>query len=188
MMPESNKNQAPGVDAGGNLHKIQTLYSQYWEDLCRFLQSRFGPPPEPEDIAQMAFMKYADIEDHSQITSPKSFLFRIASNLVIDYHRSPKNVLASEDDIQAFEREESSDAWVLENVYMSKQELAIVERVIMSLPERDRAFVLMNRIKEMTYTEIAEQAGMSRSGVQKIITQALERCVRAIRRETQEGL
>lgn len=185
-MTESQNKPSLGECSAANLHKIQAIYTQYWGDLCRYLRSRFGPPPEPEDIAQMAFMKYAEVEDQSQITSPKSFLFRTASNLVIDYHRSPKNVLASEDEVLAFENQNSSDVWAPEHVYMNRQELAIVERVIMGLSERDRAFVLMNRLKDMTYTEIAEQAGMSRSGVQKIITQALERCVQALKREAHE--
>ena len=170
----------------GKLAKIKGLYATHWADLCRYIGTRFGAPPEPEDIAQTAFIKFSEYHDKNPVDNPKAFLFRIASNLVTDYHRSPKNVLATEEETEAFKAKEKSDVWSPEPVLMGRQEAQIVEKVIMSLSERDRAFLLMNRLENMTYTEIAKQANMSRSGVQKIIMQALEKCSKALKKATAE--
>lgn len=164
------------------LDKISDIYQQYWGELCGFLRKKFGAgPPDPEDIAQSAFLKVAAVPDDKPIENPRAFLFRTASNLVVDHHRSPKNWVASEDDEKnSTIFEDSGDVSSPESVLMTKQELTIVERVIMTLPERDRAFLLMNRLDGLTYTEIAKQANMSRSGVQKIIMQSLEKCADAL--------
>lgn len=162
------------------LDKISDIYQLYWGELCGFVRKKFGSgPPDPEDIAQSVFLKVAAVENMQQIDNIKSFLFRTASNLVIDHHRSPKNWAASDNDVT--KSENSSDVSSPEFVFMSEQELKIVEQVIMSLPERDRAFVLMNRLDGLSYTEIAEKANMSRSGVQKIIMQSLEKCHDALK-------
>ncbi len=169
------------------LKKVQHLYNKHWDDLCKFVHSRFGSgPPDPEDVAQNAFIKYADAHESKSIDNPKAFLFRTASNLVVDHHRSPKNVQPTEDDINSFENTEKSDVWSPETVLMGKQEADIVQEVLMTLPERDRAFVLMNRLENKTYTEIAKEANMSRSGVQKIIMQALEKCMTALQQATHD--
>lgn len=163
------------------LHKIKDVYSAHWSELCGFIQSRFGSPPDPEDIAQSSFLKYADALETTVVENPKAFLFRTARNLVVDWYRSPKNAHTVDPQTISQEFEEKSDVSCPELVYMTRQELFHLEKAIMALPERDRNFVLMNRLEDMTYTEIAERAGMSRSGVQKIILQALEKCMKSVR-------
>jgi len=173
----------PSTDQHG-LSRIQDIYQSHWKGLCQFILSKFDPPPEAEDIAQASFLRYADAVKTKNVDNPKAFLYKTASNLVIDYHRSPKHRLASEEEATAFETTEKSDVWSPENVLMGEQEAEIVEKVLMGLSERDRAFVLMNRLENMTYTEIAQRANMSRSGVQKIITQALAKCMEAVKAAT----
>lgn len=170
----------------GHIRTFEALYTAHWQPLVRRLLARFGAgPPDPEDIAQAACLKFAELPDRQQIDNPKAFLYRIASNLIVDHHRSPKNVLATEHDILVAEKYENSDVSNPENVLMNRQEADIVTAVIRALPERDRAFVLMNRLEGLTYTDIARQAGMSRAGVQKIIIRALEKCTHAVKQASQ---
>ena len=173
------------ANSANKLEEIKHIYSAHWKELCGFIRSRFGSPPEAEDIAQAAFLKFADQEDPTAVENPKAYLYKTARNLVVDYHRSPKNVLATEDQINEQESGQTSDVWQPENVLMSRQEASIVEEAIMSLPERDRAFLLMLRLEDLTYTEIAKRANMSRSGVQKIITQAMHKCLSALQQRTE---
>ncbi|MDZ7904270.1 MAG: RNA polymerase sigma factor [Rheinheimera sp.] len=49
--------------------------------------SRIVPPHEIEDIVQETYVRICQIEDKSQISSPKSFMFTIARNLAFDYHK-----------------------------------------------------------------------------------------------------
>lgn len=171
---ESTKADESGLDA------IEAIYRTHFSDVLGFLRSRFTPPPDHEDIAQNTFLRFAQANEQGVIENIKAFLFRTARNLVIDYHRSPKNVLASHEQQAYYENTEKSDAEAPENVFTNRQALSLLERAIMALPERDRGFVLMNRLDDMSYTDIAKHAGMSRSGVQKIITQSLAKCMEAV--------
>lgn len=162
------------------MRDLSELYQEHWTFLCKLLTARFGSgPPEPRDIAQEAFIKLSDkLQDGEQIHNPRSFLAKTAQNLVIDYHRSPKNRAPSDSELIAAEREESTDVSSPETVLLSRETLGTVADVLMRLSERDRSFVLMNRLEGLSYTEIARRAGMSRSGVQLIITQALQKCLK----------
>ena len=167
------------------LVNFQDIYNKYWQELCNFVHGRFGSgPPDPEDIAQTTLLKFSKMDDHKGIENTRSFLFTSARNLVVDYHRSPKNYSPTQGQIDAHEKNHDfSDVDDPEHVYLEKEKANVVESVLTSLPERDRKFVLMNRIDGLTYTEIAKQAGMSRSGVQKIITQALEKCIEELNKQ-----
>jgi len=158
---------------------FQEVYSKHWQELRNFILNRFGSgPPDPEDIAQATLLKYSEMNDQEKVSNTRSFLFTTARNLVIDHHRSPKNYSPTQGQIDSHEKNHDfSDVDSPEHVYLEREKANVVEAVLSSLPERDRKFVLMNRIDGLTYTEIAKQSGMSRSGVQKIITQALEKCV-----------
>jgi len=168
---------------------LSKLYQAHWSFLCAFIRARFGSgPPPPEDIAQDAFLKLADqVEKGQEIHNAKAFLTRVASNLVIDYHRSPKNRPASMADITQAEANDGCDVYSPENVFLNREALGILKDVLMSLSERDRAFVLMNRLEGLSYTEIAKRANMSRSGVQLIITQAVQKCMSKIKASHDTG-
>jgi RNA polymerase sigma-70 factor (ECF subfamily) len=161
---------------------FQDIYTKYRQELCNFIQGKFGSgPPDPEDVAQSALLKFSELDNNDCVQNIRAFLFTTARNLVIDYHRSPKNYSPTQGQIDSHEKNHDfSDVDNPEHVYLEREKAKVVEAVLLSLPERDRKFVLMNRVDGLTYTEIAKQAGMSRSGVQKIITQALEKSVQAL--------
>ena len=164
------------------LLNFQDIYMKYRQELCSFIHGKFGSgPPDPEDVAQSALLKFSELDNNDSVQNIRAFLFTTARNLVIDYHRSPKNFSPTQGQIDAHENNhEFSDVDNPEHVYLEREKANVVESVLLTLPERDKKFVLMNRVDGLTYTEIAKQAGMSRSGVQKIITQALEKCVQEL--------
>jgi len=172
------------VSFNSALDALKELYENYWKELCYSLHKRFGQgPPDPEDIAQSAFLKYVDHSESNHVDNPKAFIYRSACNLIIDHHRSPKNAAVPEYAYTPDKYQEKSSAHSPENVFMTEQEISIVSNVLTTLPERDRAFVLMNRLDGKSYTDIAREAGMSRSGVQKIITLALKKCTVELARQ-----
>lgn len=162
--------------------KLTECYQMYWNDLCRYLRSRFSHSVlDPEDVAQAVFIKFAELENVSHITNIKSVIFKMATNYIIDYHRSPKSQLLSDTDLNHSDTSQAYTNHISPEIdSISKEELGIVETVINGLSDRDREFVLLNRVDGLTYTEIAKRAGMSRSGVQKIIMQALSKCMDAL--------
>jgi DNA-directed RNA polymerase specialized sigma24 family protein len=52
----------------GRNKEFDALYAQYWAELCSYVRKRFGPgPPEPEDIVQEAFIRFAALDDADRI-------------------------------------------------------------------------------------------------------------------------
>ena len=49
--------------------------------------SRIVPPDEIEDIVQETYVRICQIENKENITSPKSFMYRTARNLALDYQK-----------------------------------------------------------------------------------------------------
>ena len=75
---------------------LSDLYLVHWKGLCGYVRAQFGPgPPEPEDVAQSAFIRFA-AADAAHIENPRAFLYATARNLVIDHHRHAQRVCAHE--------------------------------------------------------------------------------------------
>ena len=67
------------------------VYRGCWNDLCRYIRKTFGSsPPDPEDVAQTAFTKFAALDDLHGVRNPKAFLITTARNIVLDHHRIEK--------------------------------------------------------------------------------------------------
>ena len=49
--------------------------------------SRIVPPDEIEDIVQETYVRICQIKNKDHINSPKSFMFKMARNLALDYQK-----------------------------------------------------------------------------------------------------
>src|SRR5262249_14680827 len=77
---------ADGITLGDDI--VASAYRAYWGDLCRYIRRTFGAgPPEPEDVVQEAFAKFAMLEDVGVVANPWGFLRLTAHNVAIDAHR-----------------------------------------------------------------------------------------------------
>ncbi len=65
------------------------LYHAYSEDLSRFLRSKSQDQSLIEDIMQDSFIKlHLSLTGGKVIHNPKSWLFRVAQNALVDHHRT----------------------------------------------------------------------------------------------------
>lgn len=89
-----------GQAAGGGSLLIEGLYRDHFKDLCRNIHKSFGGgPPEPEEVVQAAFTKFASLENPERIAEPRSFLFITARNRTTTLTRNspvaPKGMMTS---------------------------------------------------------------------------------------------
>jgi len=55
---------------------MDVLYARHWGELCHYIKKHFGAgPPDPEDVAQEAFVKFAAVNDREAIDNPRAYLF-----------------------------------------------------------------------------------------------------------------
>jgi RNA polymerase sigma factor (sigma-70 family) len=154
-------------------------YADDWTDLCAFLRTRFGSgPPEPEDLAQQAFVKLGERPADHEHESPRGFVFRVAINLARDALRHQKRasrvVSAS---ASTLEPDAPPDA---ERTLIAKQELVVLNRVVKGLPARHRDFLAANRVAGQSFAEIARRNGVSEALVRKTVGEAVAACQRAL--------
>src|SRR5687768_9311657 len=70
---------------------VAALYAEHWAELCAYLRRTFGPgPPEPEDVAQATFIRFAQLERHDAIENPRAFLQRMAHNIAVSELRKAR--------------------------------------------------------------------------------------------------
>ena len=146
---------------------MDMLYARHWSELCHYIKKHFGPgPPDPEDVAQDAFMRFVAIEDRQAIDNPRAYLFRTAHNVLVDEHRRLALRSASPAETEA---RPASDDRTPERVLAGREQLGILARTLRAMPAaRSRSF-LLNRLQGLSCAAIARMTGYSDSAVKKHI-------------------
>lgn len=150
---------------------MDVLYARHWGELCHYIKKHFGPgPPDPEDVAQDAFMRFVAIEDRQAIENPRAYLFRTAHNVLVDEHR--RLALRGASPVAA-EARPASDDLTPERVLVGQEQLVILTRSLRAMPAaRSRSF-LLNRLQGLSCAAIARMTGYSESAIKKHIDVAL---------------
>ena len=165
------------VDAGGRL-MLQSLYERYWTELCSYINKTFGAgPPEPEDVVQTAFARFAALKDPSSLQNPRAFLYATARNAVIDHHRASGRRAAHEADLAARAGEAGMSDPSAEDVLLGRERLRLFIAALDDMPPLRRRLVLLSRMEGLTCKEIAAREGMSPAAVQKQVARALAQCL-----------
>lgn len=172
-----------GVAVAGRQHGLLgDVYRRYWLEVCRYVGRTFGAgPPDPEDVAQTAFTRFAALEDPGRVENPKAFLFATARNIVVDHHRreATRNGYAREQVAAA--REDAIDAVDPERVLLAKERLALLEEVLWRMPRKRRRMLIMSRFDGLSYAEISRRTGVSLSVVRRHVERGIADFQKALR-------
>ncbi len=138
--------------------------------LLRLLIARLGGHDEAEDALQDMWLRIDQLSDQP-IAQPAAFLYRVAANLATDRR------------IAAGRRGRREAGWLEvqvgadeipdpERAAIARDQLQEVEGAIADMPERMATALRMFRIEEQPQRAIAEQLGISVSGVEKLLQRA----------------
>jgi len=168
------------------LQGLQQVFEENRGSLLRYLRAH-GAGHAAEDLLQELWFKAAS-HAGGPIASPRNYLFRAATNLMIDYRRA-------ESQGQRREKEWSGLADRLGNSVANdpgpergldaQRRLTIVERELQKLPPRALAIFREHRLDGATQREIAARFGVSTSTVESDLRQAY-RLLDEIRRRLDE--
>ena len=151
---------------------IEALYRKYSGALRRFLARHHLQRDDVADIVQETYCRVLKSGELQAIRHPRAFLFRVASNLVLNAakHRRTAgegvNIDVASADIAD---EQPSSCRRLE----AEEELIIVRAALTELAPRCREVFVMNRFEDRSYSEIADELGLSVSMIEKYVSQAL---------------
>ena len=164
-----------GDDASFNL-----LLQKYRTPLINFLFRMVRDSATAEDLAQEVFLRvYRARKQYSPSAKFTTWLFRIATNLALNSVRDNRHrqmdvsIEASvEDDeapLQLPAREMRIDEHMIE-----RDRAEFIRQAISSLPEKQRAAVLLHKYEEMDYAEIAKILECSESALKSLLFRAYE--------------
>lgn len=146
---------------------LQLLFEENRELLLRYLRAH-GAGDAAEDLLQELWLKVAATPS-GPIAFPKSYLFRAATNLMIDRRRSESQAQRRELEwsglVDRLPNSAANDPGPDREID-GRQRLARVEKALATLPARALAIFRAHRIEGRTQREIAADMGLSSSTIE----------------------
>src|SRR5579885_1122245 len=130
-----------------------------------WLRGHFRGAQDIDDLVQEAFVRVLQARQHTQIDSPKAFLFATARNLALmQLRRRHTECIDSLAEIDAAGiMDESPD---IPGAVAHAQELELLTHAIQSLPTRCRQILTLRKIYGLSQKEVAEKLGLSEHTVE----------------------
>ncbi|MBX3455018.1 RNA polymerase sigma factor [Ferrovibrio sp.] len=153
--------------------RMLAVFAEQKASLQRFLARRLGDNAAlAEDLTQEVWLRVATAEGVESIRNPKSYLFRIASNLAIDHirHRRYGVELSGAEDYSESVADPRPSP---ETEALHRSELRRLLAAVDRLPPRTREVFLLAKLQDMSYLDIAQQLGIARNTVMVHMTSAL---------------
>lgn len=137
---------------------IEKLHNRYVDRIFNFIYSQTNNYHDSEELLQDVFYKTATrLHQFKGRSSFKTWIFKIARNVVIDYYRhrsTRKDVAVEEDTLENISTEESAEHIVLRNLHMDE-----VMQTINQLPIHYKTVLHLRFIEDFSLKETAETMG-----------------------------
>lgn len=151
------------------------------EELLQYMRKRLRGGEAAADLAQETLSRMMKYRDSPDVEDHRLMLFRIANNLITEYHRTRQrrhaNSHFSLDDTEPLR----DHAPPVEAIVDARQALdTLLKHTIAALPPKCRLAFMLSRFDGLSYPQIAERMGVSVKMVEKHISKALLACRRAV--------
>ncbi len=144
---------------------FEELYERYSKDVYRFSYWLCGDADDAKDITSETFVRVWTSETETRLESVKAYLFVIARNLYLQQKRKKNKFSTITEDIAETTHQP-------EQLAEDRSELEQTLTVLDTLPEIDRAVLLMRAQDELSYEEISKMTGLTISSVKVKIFRA----------------
>lgn len=165
-------------------------FAEHRDALMRFLVRKLGDRSLAEDLTQETWLRAATSPAFgpgaSTIDNPRSYLFRIASNLALDHQRHVgyRVELQGKDEAAAVVADPQPSP---EIVALHRSEFARMMRVVEGLSPRCREVFVLCRFEGLSHSEIVRRLGISRNTVVSHMVTALAALEREMGEEEGEA-
>lgn len=164
----------------GNVNDFEKLVTAYEKNVYNLALRMVGDPDDAADITQDTFIKaYRALGSFRGDSKFSSWLYRIASNVCLDFLRSRSRRAQTS---LSFESEDGETDIELpdmsgnpEEVLMKKLSMEAVRRGMEKLPPRQRQILVLRELCGMSYAELAQTLGLEEGTVKSRIFRARKR-------------
>lgn len=165
---------------------VQALFERHAEALRLFLRGRSVAPDEIEDLLQELFTRLMGAhrleEKMADSTgSSRSYLLTMANGLMVDRWRKEQVRNAHADAVREGEQG-PTDELSPERIVAAQLELEAIKAVILDMPLNWRVALLLQRMRNMSYEDIALHMGVQVKQVDNYLVRALRRLRKARRK------
>jgi RNA polymerase sigma-70 factor (ECF subfamily) len=132
-----------------------------------------------EELAQEVFLRvYRSRGSYEPTAKFTTWLFRIATHLALNSLRDGKHRRLEEhlddDSSETPVRQVSDQRPTVEQRMLHQSRMEEIRRAVATLPEKQRAAVLMHKYQEMGYSQIAKVLNCSESAIKSLLFRAYE--------------
>ncbi|GAA0629067.1 RNA polymerase sigma factor [Brevundimonas kwangchunensis] len=159
-------------------HPLIPGYLAQRDALRRFFRARAGASADVEDLLQDLYLKVIAVDPGTEVKDLNAYLYRLASNLMMDRWRSSRRGAARdgawrEVTVTTGAGEDIADAPAADDVVIGRERLAVLLKTMEALPDKTRRIFRMHKFEGLSYAEVATRMGISRSSVEKHMMDAL---------------
>jgi RNA polymerase sigma-70 factor (ECF subfamily) len=166
---ESREVMNPGVSV-----EIERLVREHARLVFRIAYSVLRNHADAEDAVQEVFLRVTR-HGAKNIADPKAWVARIAWRVAVHRYRSGGCGKDEEFDEQIHAA--SARFTDIENAVISRQQLALLDRMIATLPRKEREALLLTSIEELTSSQAAQVLGTSETSVRARVFRARQKLV-----------
>ncbi|MGB0065106.1 MAG: sigma-70 family RNA polymerase sigma factor [Terracidiphilus sp.] len=168
--------------AGGDEDGFTYLAQKYHRPMIHFLFRMVGNQAVAEELAQEVFLRvYRARESYRAEARFTTWLYRIATNLAVNYARDTKHermaqtvYLDQPDEETGTSPDVADDEPSAEERLLREERMAAIRQYVMALPERQRMAVLMHKYQGMDYRQIGEVLKLSESATKSLLFRAYQ--------------
>ncbi|PHR61101.1 MAG: hypothetical protein COA43_05545 [Robiginitomaculum sp.] len=163
---------------------LNGLYRDHYLGLCKAINHTFGSgPPEPEDLVQAAFEKFARLKNPLEIKDPRSFIFISARNLALDFKRRSKTNDAYIAEQIALDTEFKLEGITPERVLLAKDQFSLIADAIKTLPKKQQVILSMSKLEGKSFKQIREETGWSAGDISRNLQMGMDVLVSAMQKQ-----
>ncbi len=166
----------------GELECFDLLLKKYQRQIVHFMYRMVHNQAVAEEMAQEVFLRvYRSRETYRAEAKFSTWLYRIATNLAVNYARDTKNerlaakVQLDEPDGESGSLPDVADSSPsAEATLLRRERMAAIREHVTALPERQRMAVLMHKYEEMDYKQIGAVLKLSESATKSLLFRAYQ--------------
>ncbi len=141
--------------------QFTVAFNEHADALFRYCHFKIADRETAKDVLQQTFMKtWLYMSEGNEVTNIKSFLYKTAGNLIIDYYRKKKPLSLDMLMEEGFDRG-FDESKTLQNKLDGSTALKLLRKV----PDGYREILFMRYVQELSLKEIAEITGETENNI-----------------------
>lgn len=172
----------------GDIDAFEQIIALYESKVFSLIYHMIKNENEIEDLAQEVFIRvYTNIKKFNGNSSLYTWIYKITTNLCIDYIKRKKEVIYLDEKLKLEDNEVEmqipSDEKRQDELYEDKELKEKLEKCIDKLPEKQKAIIILRDIKGFSYEEIAYITGIKLGTVKSQINRARQKLKNMLERD-----